>query len=224
MPVRVYRGRREPIEEDRAATQELLEGAMERRQPAVRVWAPARQVAFGRRDAREPGYETASAAASEHGFQPIERSVGGRAVAYTGTTLAFAYAMPITDARTGMDDRYEMVTEAVAGALASVGVEARRGEPAESFCPGTHSLSAGGKVVGIAQRVKRSVALTAGVAIPDSHEEIATVLDPVYDALGVPFDPASVGSVAAAGGDPGALRDAIEAALVDGRSKEIVRM
>lgn len=224
MPVRVYKGRRKTIGADRAVTQELLTTAAERRQPAVRVWAPHRQVAFGRRDAREPGYDTAKDAAKRHGYPAIERQVGGRAVAYTGTTLAFAYAEPISDARSGMDERYETVTTAIETALSTVGVDATRGEPENSFCPGTHSLSADGKLVGLAQRVKRSVALTAGIAVPDRREEIATVLDPVYDALGVPFAPTSVGSVEAAGGEPDTLDTAIEAALVDGRQREIVRL
>ena len=50
--------------------------------------------------------------------------------------------------------------------------------------------------------------------IAGDADAIAAVLDPVYEALDVPFDPGSVGSVAAAGGDPGRLREAIEDALV----------
>jgi len=51
------------------------------------------------------------------------------------------------------------------------------------------------------------------------------VLDPVYDALGVAFDPETVGSVAAAGGesDPDAVVAAVEAALVDGESVTVER-
>ena len=221
MTVWVLRGRAADVDADREASRSLFDAVTRRRQPAVRVWMPHRQVAFGRRDAREPGYERARTAARAHGFEPVERSVGGRAVAYTGRTISFAYAQPIDDPRAGMGERYEAVTDALVEALSTVGIDPRRDEPPDSFCPGTHSLSAGGKIVGIAQRVERSAALTAGIAIPTDRREIAAVLDDVYEELGVAFDPASV---AAAGCDPDRLRDAIETALVDGRPREIDRV
>jgi len=216
--VRVLRGREATIEADRERTARMLAEAGERREPTLRVWSPYRQLAFGRRDTHEVGYDRAVEIAREHGFPPVERSVGGRAVAYTGTTLAFAHAMPIDDPRRGMAERYGRTTERVRKGLRTVGVDAERGEPPESFCPGDHSLSASGKLVGIAQRITSKSALVSGVAIVDGHEEIAAVLEPVYDALSVPFDPGSVGSVARAGGDadPERVARAIESALLDG--------
>lgn len=204
--MRVVRGRVETIAADRAVSRALLEDTRESGEPTVRVWTPHRQVAFGRRDARSDGYDRAREAAAEHGFPSFERDVGGRAVAYTGSTVAFARTEPIADVRTGLDDRYDRATREVRRALGELGVEAAEGEPPDSFCPGTHSLSAGdgaaaGKVVGIAQRVQQDVALVAGVCVVRDHDEIAAVLEPVYDALGVPFDPGTVGSVARAGGD-----------------------
>ncbi len=91
------------------------------------------------------------------------------------------------------------------------------GEPPDSFCPGTHSLQATGKIAGLAQRVRRGVAVTAGVVVVSDHERIADVLEPVYDALGVPFDPNSVGSVASAGGPDDSQRvgDAIVEAFAE---------
>lgn len=223
--MRVVRGRAPTPEDDRRLTGELLDDADERREPGVRVWTPHRQLAFGRRDTNEAGYEDARRAAEEHGFPPIERSVGGRAVAYTGTTLAFARAIPIEDPRVGLDDRYDDAAKRVRDGIADLGVEIERGEPSDSFCPGTHSLSAGGKVVGIAQRVTSGAALVAGIVIVADRGTIAAVLDPVYRALGIPFDPRSVGSVARAGGssDPGVVARAIESRLVDGREREIER-
>jgi hypothetical protein len=73
----------------------------------------------------------------------------------------------------------------------------------DSFCPGAHSLRADGKLVGIAQRVRRDVGFTAGVAVVRDYGLIGNVFSPVYDALGVPFHPKSVGSVARVGGDAG---------------------
>jgi hypothetical protein len=55
------------------------------------------------------------------------------------------------------------------------------------------------------------------------HEEIAGVLDPVYAALDVPFDPESVGSVAKADGraDPERVARTIEELLVGDEETEV---
>ncbi|WP_331235110.1 lipoate--protein ligase family protein [Natronorarus salvus] len=224
--MRVLRGRAADVTADRERTARILAEAGERREPALRVWTPHRQLAFGRRDTNEAGYDRAVAIAREYGFPPIDRSVGGRAVAYTGTTLAFAHAIPIDDLRRGMDARYERASERVRAGLRTVGVEAERGEPPESYCPGDHSLSASGKLVGIAQRITAEAALVSGVVIVDGHEEIAGVLSPVYEALSVPFDRDSVGSVERAGGDadPERVARAIEDAILDGRTPRIERI
>lgn len=221
--MRVVRGRAGSLEEDRRLTRELLETAGEEREPAVRVWTPHRQLAFGRRDANEDGYGDARRIAEKRGFEPVERGVGGRAVAYAGSTLAFAWMKPIKDPRRGLDERYEAATERVRDALADLGVEAERGEPPDSFCPGAHSLSKDGKVVGIAQRVTNGAALVSGIVIVADRGEIADVLSPVYDALSIPFDPESVGSVAHAGGpsDPERVARAIEERLVGDAPREI---
>ncbi|SEL22779.1 lipoate--protein ligase family protein [Haloferax larsenii] len=221
--MRVIRGRGETPDTDRAVTAAMLDQTGATGEPAFRAWTPHRQIAFGRRDARADRYDDAVAAAESHGFPAIERSVGGRAVAYTGTTVAFAYAVPLDDARTGLDDRYEAATTAVVRALRSLGVHARRGEPPESYCPGEHSVQAGGKLSGIAQRVRKSAALVSGVVVVTDRDEIAAVLDPIYDALDIPFDPESVGSVGDAGGpaDPDAVCRALEDAFVGDAEREI---
>jgi octanoyl-[GcvH]:protein N-octanoyltransferase len=212
--MRVLRGRRDSPEADREVTRDLLASVRERGDPAVRVWAPGRQLAFGRRDANEDGYDAARAAAREHGFPPAERQVGGRAVAYTESTLAFARITPVEGIRSGLQERYDAMVADVVDALAAVGVDANEGEPPDSFCPGDHSVSANGKLAGIAQRVTKDAALTSGVLVVDGREEIRRVLADVYAALSVPFDPDSVGSIAAAGGDAERVRDELERALV----------
>ncbi|WP_117369774.1 lipoyl protein ligase domain-containing protein [Natrarchaeobaculum sulfurireducens] len=220
--MRVFRGRAATIEADRAVSDRLLSVAGDG-EPAVRVWQPHRQLAFGRRDCRLEGYDTAREIARERGFSPIERGVGGRAVAYDGeTTLAFARADPVADFRRGTDERYEQATATLERALAELGLEPRRGEPPETFCPGTHSLSVATtdsserKVVGIAQRVRQDAALTAGIVLVEADDEFVGTLEAVYDALGVGFDPETVGSVAGSGGptDPDTVRATIEAELV----------
>jgi octanoyl-[GcvH]:protein N-octanoyltransferase len=213
--MRIVEGRAEDIDADRARTRELFERTERTGEPAVRVWTPHRQVAFGRRDTREDDYEDAKRAAADHDFPVVERSVGGRAVAYTGTTVAFARAEPVDG---GITERYDRATADLRVAFERLGVDARSGEPPDSFCPGSHSLQANGKVAGLAQRVTGEAALVAGIVLTRDAEEVAAVLDPIYAALDVPFDPESVGSVERAGGesDPEIVARAVEAALVEG--------
>lgn len=220
--MRVVRGRVADRDADREVTSALLTAVQETGDPVVRVWAPGRQLAFGRRDANDEGYDAARAAAHEHGFPPVERQVGGRAVAYTDSTLAFARITPTEDIRTGLQARYDGMVADVRDALAAVGVDAREGEPPDSFCPGDHSVSAAGKLAGIAQRVTKGAALTSGVLVVQDSDELRAVLADVYAALGVPFDPGSLGSVAAAGGEPERVRAELEAALVGDSDYDVV--
>ncbi|WP_128904503.1 lipoate--protein ligase family protein [Halorubrum amylolyticum] len=221
--MRVLRGRSPRPAADREHTAALLADASDGT-PGLRVWTPPRQVAFGRRDAREPGFERAKRLAADRGYEPVERDVGGRAVAYPGRTLAFAHAIPLCDGRSveSIADRYERATEVLLGALRSLGADVSSGEPPESFCPGDHSVRAAGsgKIAGIAQRVRGDAALVAGclVVAPGDARQIADTTAAVYDALGVPFDPDTVGSVADAGGpeSPKRAARALEDAFVDG--------
>lgn len=219
--MRVLRGRAESVEADRERTDRIVDRAVETGEPALRVWTPHRHVAFGRRDANAKGYDRARTLAREQGYPPVERRVGGRAVAYTGSTVAFSRAIPGAD-RTAIDARYDDAIERVQDALATLGIDVREGEPDGAFCPGTHSLQARGKIAGLAQRVRRDVAVVGGIVVVCDHEAIASVLSPVYDALGVPFAPDAAGSVAHAGGpaDPDVVCRALVDAIADGDSRQ----
>jgi len=234
MEVRVYRGRAAEPVADQSVTVDMLTETAETGVPAVRIWQPHRQVAFGRRDSHADGYAAAKAAAEDRGYQAFVRRVGGRAVAYTGRTLAIAYAVPIQDVRRGMCERYGDVSRALVDALSDLGAEVTRGEPADAYCAGSHSVSGveggepTGKLAGVAQRVQSEAALVAAsltVAEADI-EAIRSVLGPVYRALEVPFAPATVGSVATAGGpdDPAVVRRAVEDALVGDREQAVIRV
>ena len=197
--MRLLRGRASDPETDQRRTREMADAVADTGEPALRVWTPHRQVVFGRRDRRSDGYDRAGEAARRQDFAVREREVGGRAVAYTGTTVAFALAEPVDDHRTGIGARYDRALDALQTALTDCGVDAERGEPPDSFCPWSHSLQTeDGKVAGVAQRVRQDVAVVAGVVVVSDADAVVDVLDPVYDALDVPFDPASVGSLAAA--------------------------
>ncbi|AUG48423.1 lipoate--protein ligase [Haloarcula taiwanensis] len=221
--MRLLRGRTADPETDFERTREMAETVAEDREPALRAWRPHGQVAFGRRDANSDGYDRACRAARDQGYTVIERAVGGRAVAYTGSTVSFSLAVPTEDPRGTIDDRYEWTKAAVKRALDDCGITARTGEPDAAFCPGSHSLQADGKITGLAQRVRQSVAVVGGIVVVRDHEAIAGVLAPVYEALDVRFDTQSVGSVADAGGtdDPDRVIAALEQSLADGREVSV---
>jgi lipoate-protein ligase A len=221
--MRVLRGRATSRDADREVVAGMLERAAETGEGSVRVWRPHRQLAFGRRDARADDYEVATKVAEACDFTPVQRSVGGRAVAYTGNTVAFAKVVALEDMRVGMDERYEATTRAIQRALWRLGAPAARGEPESSFCPGDYSLQRDGKLVGVAQRVRKNAALVSGIVVVRDHEKIADILEPVYAALDVPFEAESVGSVAKAGGsdDSEEVARTIEELLV-GEEPEIV--
>jgi octanoyl-[GcvH]:protein N-octanoyltransferase len=222
--MRVLRGRAATIADDHERTDAMVRRAVERDQPALRIWTPHQQVAFGRRDVRAEGYSRARAAAEQRGYPAVERQVGGRAVAFTGSTVSVVHAIPGGE-RTAIEDRYERATERFQRALATLGVDAHEGEPDGAFCPGTHSLQAAGKIAGLAQRVRRDVAIVAAVLVVRDHDRIGATLSPVYDALGVPFEPDSVGSIDRAGGNPDleAVADAILTAYAPG-DRTVVRV
>jgi len=215
--MRVLRGRAADIADDRAATDAMVERTRETGTAALRVWRPHRQVAFGRRDVRADGYPAAREAAESAGFPAVERAVGGRAVAYTGSTVAVALARPSADMRTGIAERYDDALHAIQRALWRLGVPAQQGEPEDAFCPGGHSLAWNGKIVGAAQRVRSGVAMVGAIVVADDAEAIADVLTPVYAALSIPFDPDSVGSVARGEGraDPDAVVEEIEGVFIE---------
>lgn len=219
----VLRGRADTPNEDRGVTDDLLSHTAATGQYGLRVWRPHQQVAFGRRDTHATGYDTAANLARDHGYEPMVRRVGGRAVAYTGRTAAFVRTEPVTDIRSGLDERYESVTTAVQRACWRLGAPVQRGEPPDSFCPGSHSLSGNGKLAGVAQRVTGDAALVAGVLLIDDQAAFASIIGEVYDALEIPFDPTTVGSLAGSGGRSAwpTVRAELEDALAEGRERAI---
>ncbi|MFB6168570.1 MAG: lipoate--protein ligase family protein [Haloferacaceae archaeon] len=211
---------RADAEHGERTVERLLDRAVAAGDPATRVWRPAPCVAFGPRDRRAPGYDRARAAAERRGYAPVERSVGGRAVAYTGRTVAFAVARPTSGPRPDLTARYDDARERLLAALTGLGARVAAGEPARSFCPGDHGVRAveGGKVAGLAQRVRADATGVAGCVLVDDRAAQREVLEPVSRALDLPFDPASVADLASAGADcgPDEVVRAVERALAPG--------
>ena len=175
----------------------------------LRVASPGRVVAFAKRDALAPGYAEAVDAARAAGFGSVLRLAGGRAAVFHEGTLELAHAVPDPDPRPSIHTRFEATAELVTRALRRLGVDARVGEVPGEYCPGRWSVNAGGarKLAGIGQRVISGGAHVGTVIVVDDAEAVRGVLEPVYEALELDWDPETVGAVERP-------REAVEEALL----------
>jgi octanoyl-[GcvH]:protein N-octanoyltransferase len=198
-PVRLVRdGFPEPAEMDTAVSHATLRLVAAGRLPeTLRIHRPGRVVAFGPRDRSAPGFGAAVEAAGRRGFGTVERLAGGRAAVFHEGTIAVSWAIPDPRAREGIRPRFEALAGIVAEALRELGVDARIGEVPGEYCPGEHSVNAGGrtKLMGVGQRIVDGAAHVGGVIVVEGTEPIREVLGPVYSALDLEWDPATVGSV-----------------------------
>jgi octanoyl-[GcvH]:protein N-octanoyltransferase len=179
----------------------------------VRLYRPAATVAFGRLDALRPGFPAAVRAARAHGFEPVLRAPGGHAVAYHEGCLGIDEVLWERDPIAGLQERFAASSERLAGALATLGVDARVGRVPREFCPGEFTVNARGRVklVGTAQRVVRHASLLAASIAVTGADALRAVLEDVYSALELDWDPATLGGVADE--VAGATVDAVEAAV-----------
>jgi lipoate-protein ligase A len=190
----------------------------------LRIHRPARELAFSKQDRAAPGFPKAVAAARAAGFEPVVRLAGGRAAAFHEGSLALAWASPAARPVAGTRERFELLAGIVAGALRAIGVDARVGEVPGEYCPGAWSVNARGavKLAGIGQRLITGGAHAGGVVVVTESGLLRAALEPVYDALGLDWNPATAGSVEDEVG--GATLGGVEAAIVAelGRHFELV--
>ncbi len=186
--------------------------------PTIRIHRPGDEVAFGRQDVASPGYAAAVEAARAAGFAAVERLAGGRAAVFHQGTIAIAraYSDPQPPKRTYA--RFEEMAGLIADALRGLGVDARVGEVPGEYCPGAYSINARGttKLAGIGQRMIRGGAHMGGVVVASGGLGITRVLEPVYRALELDWNPATSGSVSDELGrevDPGEIEEALLAEL-----------
>jgi len=186
----------------------------------LRIARAGTTVAFAKRDAVAPGYEEAVRAAREHGFEATLRLAGGRAAIFHDGTMEIGHAVPDEEPRAGIHERFERTARRLAGALGRVGVDARVGAVPGEYCPGRYSVNARGavKLAGIGQRVVGGGSHTGVVLVVDGEERINGVLGPVYEALGLDWDPRATGSVRSE--TPSATWDSIRDALVTEYARE----
>jgi octanoyl-[GcvH]:protein N-octanoyltransferase len=162
-----------------------------------RLGRPGRIVTFGRRDAVSPGYAEAVAAARSGGYEVVQRLAGGRAAAYNGQALNLSRAHRDPSPAGATRARFDEMAELVRDALESLGVDARIGEVPGEYCPGAYSVNARGRVklAGIGQRLIKGGAHVGCVIVAGASAELRAALIPVYDALGIEWDPKTAGSV-----------------------------
>lgn len=206
----------EPPEMDTAVSHAVLRMVAAGALPeTLRLHRPGPVVAFGPRDRVAPGFAAAAAAARDLGFGAVERLAGGRAAVFHQGTIAFSWAIPEPRAREGIGRRFQALAEIVVEALRSLGIDARIGEVPGEYCPGEHSVNARGrvKVMGVGQRIIDGAAHVGGVVVVTASERVRRVLIPVYEALGLDWDAATVGSVADEA--PGVTWDDARRAIVD---------
>jgi lipoate-protein ligase A len=110
----------------------------------------------------------------------------------------------------GITQRFERAAATIAGALISLGVDARIGPVDGEWCPGDYSVNLAGraKLAGLAQRVRARRYTVGASLVVEDPEPVRGVLTDVYAALELVFDPTTVAV-------PGPPIDAIERALVD---------
>lgn len=184
-----------------------------------RIHVPGPVLAFGRSDRVQPGYPMAVRAAQANGFAAVERLAGGRAAVFHEETLAFAWAVPDPDPRSGISHRFETISSVMSQAFQDLGIDARIGELPGEYCPGKWSVNVGGKVkvMGVGQRLVRGAAHVGGVVVVDDGERIRDVLIPVYRALGLDWDPRTCGALADR--SPGLDKATVMAAIISAMSK-----
>ena len=181
-----------------AVSHALLRGVAAGERPTtMRVYRPQPTLAFGRRDQLNAGFARACAVASTAGFAPVIRLAGGHAAAYGPGCLIIERALPAPDIARGLRERFDAEADFLLRRLQPLGVDLRIGEIPGEYCPGDHSISIAGKrkVAGIAQRVVKGAALLSTVLVIAPQPPFAAVIAAVYDALGIPIDPAVTGAL-----------------------------
>jgi octanoyl-[GcvH]:protein N-octanoyltransferase len=181
----------------------------------LRLHRPARELAFSKHDAASTGFPSAVAAARAAGFDPVIRLAGGRAAVFHEGTLALAWSRPEARPVAGTRERFEELAGIVAAALGRLGVDdVRVGEVPGEYCPGAWSVNARGRVklAGIGQRLIAGAAHLGCVLVVSDTALLRSALEPVYAALDLEWDPATVGSVEDEA--PGVGPDDVEAALL----------
>jgi len=190
-------------EADQSVSRELLErvaaGAID---SALRIWTPVPALALSRLDELRPGAAAARAAAARAGVDAVRRVSGGHAVVLGSGSFCVGIAEAAATFE-GTQERYERLTAALIAAFAAVGVDAEQGELEGEWCPGAWSIRSDGvKLAGLAQRAISGAAWAEAVVELGPDPAARALLAEVYDALELPLDPSTFGSLSEIRGRP----------------------
>jgi octanoyl-[GcvH]:protein N-octanoyltransferase len=206
---------------DTATSRAILQRVTNGDQPeTLEVGTPHRVAAFGKHDTLTGGFRDAVRIAASHGYDPTIRIAGGRAVVFAPTIVRFAWTMPAPDAAATMHRRFAQLADAVVRTLARFGIASGVGEVPDEYCAGQYSVNVLGtrKVMGVGQRLTRSAAQVGGMIVVSDPDMVNAVLVPVYDALGVPMDPAATGALSDVSDvSTDDVMDVLAAEIADGR-------
>ena len=163
----------------------------------LRLYRPGPILAFGPMDKLALGYPRAVMAAMAAGFSPIERLAGGRAAVFHEGTMAFAWTVPDEHPTASIAQRFQDLAEIMCASFRKLGIDARIGQIPGEYCPGAYSVNARGKtkLMGVGQRIAPRAAHVGGVVVVEGRQGIQNALMPVYEALDIRWDPATVGSI-----------------------------
>src|SRR5688572_15401749 len=200
-PIRVeLRSAPGPYAADAARIEALAEQSpsdLELSYDTLRIYRPGRIVSFGPRDLATPGYIAATEASRALGFDVAERRPGGRPMAFHEQTLIFDWLVYDAEPRRRLHERFEQAATIICAALSRLGLDARVGAIPGEYCPGQYSVNVRGaqKVAGLAQRVYARAAHVGAAIVVADEGSLRDVLLPVYEALELPWEPATLGSV-----------------------------
>jgi lipoate-protein ligase A len=183
--------------------------------PTLRIYRPGPTAAFSRRETHHPGYPSAVAAATRHGFHPVVRNTGGQAVVYSHGSLIVELIAPDPSPADHLRARFAAFGTVLAQALRTLGVDTSLGHLPGEFCPGDYSVLGSGKIklAGTAQRLTAKAWLCSASIVVHNAAPLRAVLSDVYQALGVEWLPMTLGAVEDL--VPSVSLDALESALVD---------
>lgn len=165
---------------------------------SLRIFRPRPTAAFAPRDTTLPQYNAAMDAMRSLGFAPVERRAGGQLAVYDDTALVIDLVAPHPEPRLDVIERFRVFSDAIAGALRKLSIDAHVGGVTGEYCPGDYSVNGMGRVklAGVAQRiVRRGYHLGAVIAV----ERSPTVMNAVTTAYRIydfDFNPKTFGAVA----------------------------
>lgn len=153
--------------------------------PTILILRPRPHALLGPKDVRLPHVAAGVEVLREAGLPVFRRAAGGTAVVVDDGSLIFAVARPCRDF-VAIRRNFEEMTVGVRLALRRMGLEAEFGEAPGAFCAGPYDLMVNGrKIAGVAQTVRRGVALVSGVLLVSQDPRPATeLLNRFYAAAG----------------------------------------